>query len=163
MGKTRQISGLLIVLVICYGIAAVGAAYTLPAVMPGGWYTFVPKPAWTPPSWVFGPVWTILYTMMGVAAWLVWRQAGRVTAAAAPLALFTIQLLFNLAWTLIFFGQHLPGVAFLDIIFLWLAILATLLTFRRLHPLAGWLLLPYLLWVTYATALNYSIWRALGL
>lgn len=162
MSKNRAIIGLIAFLVICYGVAAIGAATTLPAVMPGGWYSFLTKPAWTPPNWLFGPVWTLLYTAMAIAAWLIWRQAGSVAAARVPLALFTIQLLFNLSWTLIFFGQHLPEVAFLDIIFLWLAILATLLTFWRIRPLAGWLLLPYLIWVTFAAALNYSIWRALG-
>ena len=163
MNKVRQIRGLIVFLGICYLVAAIGAWVTLPAVAFGGWYTFVPKPAWTPPSWLFGPVWTILYTLMGLAGWLVWRQAGCVMAAAAPMALFTIQLVFNLAWTLIFFGQHLPGAALLDIVFLWLAIFATMLTFRRIHPLAGWLLLPYLLWVSYAASLNYGIWRALGI
>jgi benzodiazapine receptor len=96
--------------------------------------------------------------LMGVAAWLVWRQGG-FAAAALPLTLFLVQLGLNVVWSPLFFRWHLLGAAFADIILLWVAILATLLAFWRVSPTAGWLLLPYLLWVTYAAALNLAIWR----
>jgi tryptophan-rich sensory protein len=158
MEKTRHIIGLVLCLVICFAAAGIGSLYTIPSI--STWYVLLPKPAWTPPNWVFGPVWTVLYLLMAIAAWLVWRQRGSVRAAAAPLALFTIQLILNVGWSIVFFGQHLPGIGLLVIIFLWLAILATLIACWRVAPLAGWLLLPYLLWVSYASALNYAIWRA---
>ncbi len=122
------------------------------------WYETLNKPSWTPPNWVFGPVWTTLYILMGVAAWLVWRRGG-FAAAALPLSLFLVQLALNAAWSGIFFSWHRPGLAFLEIVILWFAILATLVLFWREKPAAGWLLVPYWLWVGYAAALNGAIWR----
>ncbi len=122
--------------------------------MPGDWYAALHKPSWNPPSWLFGPVWTLLYTLMAVAAWLVWRKVG----FARPLGLYFIQLALNAAWTPTFFGAHAIGWALLIIIAMWILILATLLSFRSVSPLAGWLLVPYLLWVTFATALNFTLW-----
>ena len=125
----------------------------------GDWYAGLNKPSWTPPSAVFAPVWSALYVMMGVAAWLVWRRGG-LTAVAVPLALFGIQLALNVAWSAIFFGLRRPGWAFVEIVALWALILATVIAFRRISPTAGYLLLPYLAWVTFAAALNLAIWRA---
>jgi len=159
MGTKQQILGLVVFLAACYLVAGIGGFVTAPAI--SGWYGTLPRPAWTPPNWLFGPVWTLLYTLMAIAAWLVWRRAG-VTAVAVPLTLFAVQLAFNLAWTLLFFGLHRVGLAFLDIVLLWLAILATLIMCWRVTPVAGWLLLPYLLWVSYASTLNFGIWRGLG-
>lgn len=160
MSTVAQVVGLILLLAACYAAAIFGALFTAPAIPT--WYALLPKPAWNPPSWVFGPVWTVLYTLIGIAAWLVWRHQGSVRAASVPLALFAIQLVLNAAWTIIFFGQHQPGAAFLDIVLLWLAILATMIVFWRIVPLAGWFFLPYLLWVTYASTLNYAIWRSQG-
>jgi tryptophan-rich sensory protein len=101
-------------------------------------------------------VWTALYLMMAVAAWLVWRRTG---LASVPIALFLIQLLLNVAWSGIFFRLRSPGAGFADIVFLWLAIAATITGFWPVSPVAGWLLVPYLIWVSYASALNFSIWR----
>jgi tryptophan-rich sensory protein len=141
---------------ICFSAAGIGSLFTDPEI--GGWYARIEKPSWTPPNWVFGPVWSVLYLMMAVAAWLVWKEKG-FAGAAAPLALFGAQLVFNALWSIFFFGMHRMGLALLDIILLWSAILATLLSFWRVSPAAGALMIPYLLWVTYASALNYSIWR----
>jgi tryptophan-rich sensory protein len=153
---TRATIGLVFWVGLCLAAAWTGSLITRPAI--AGWYATLAKPAWTPPSWVFGPVWTALYIMMGVAAWLVWRKGG-VAAAALPLGLFLLQLALNVAWSPLFFGLHRPDLAFLDIVLLWFAILAALLAFRGVNPTAAWLLLPYLLWVTYASALNFAIWR----
>jgi translocator protein len=141
---------------ICFAAAGIGSLFTDPEI--GGWYARIAKPSWTPPNSVFGPVWSALYLMMAVAAWLVWREEG-LAGAKWPLALFAVQLVFNALWSILFFGQHRIGLAFADIILLWCAILLTLLFFWRVSALAGALMLPYLLWVTYASALNYTIWK----
>lgn len=122
---------------------------------PDAWFEALVKPAWNPPSWVFAPVWTFLYLAMGVAAWLVWRQGG----GAFPLLLWGAQLLLNTLWTPLFFGLHRAGLALADIVLLWLLLLATTAAFWRVTAVAGALLLPYLAWVTFAMALNASIWR----
>jgi translocator protein len=143
-------------LALCFGVAAVGSVFTSSA-MPE-WYMSLEKPAFNPPSWVFGPVWTLLYAMMAVAAWLVWREAG-FGGATAALTLFFIQLALNLAWSGIFFGLRQPGWALVEIVVLWAAILATMVLFFRHSTLAGWLLVPYLLWVSFASVLNAALWR----
>ncbi len=125
---------------------------------PGEWYAALNKPSWNPPSWVFGPAWTLLYTLMAVAAWRVWKRGG-FAAQARPLGLYFIQLGFNAAWTPVFFGAQETGWALVIITLLWLAILLTLISFWRARRSAGWLLLPYLLWVTFASSLNFMIWR----
>ncbi|HMO64602.1 MAG TPA: tryptophan-rich sensory protein [Verrucomicrobiota bacterium] len=125
---------------------------------PGDWYAGLRKPAWNPPGWVFGPVWTALYTMMGVAAWLVWRRGGW-RAQAVPLGLFLVQLALNAAWSWLFFGLHRPGLACAEIVALWLAILAAALAFRPVSAAAFWLLVPYLAWVAFAAVLNFTLWR----
>ncbi len=140
-------------LLLCFAAAALGAFF-----MPGEWYAALRKPAWNPPSWIFGPVWTALYIMMAVAAWLVWRRGGW-RAQRRPLGLFLVQLALNAAWTPLFFGLHLPGVAFAEILLLWLAIAWTLAAFWRVHRVAAWLLAPYLAWVSFAAVLNFTLWR----
>jgi translocator protein len=126
---------------------------------PDVWYATLLKPTWNPPSWLFGPVWTALYISMAVALWLVRREPGvdEPTRRRAQ-ALFAIQFLLNLAWTPLFFALHSPGFAFLDICLLWAVLLSTMLTFGRVRALAGYLLLPYLLWVSFALVLNGTIW-----
>jgi benzodiazapine receptor len=149
----KSIFGLAGWLVLCFGAAAAGAQF-----MPGEWYAGLKKPAWNPPSWIFGPVWSALYTMMAVAAWLVWRRGG-FAGQRRPLTLFLVQLALNAAWTPLFFGLHRPGAAFAEIVLLWLAIAATLAAFRRVSRAAAWLLAPYLAWVSFAAALNFALWR----
>lgn len=126
--------------------------------MPGEWYASLAKPAWTPPSAVFAPVWTVLYVLMGIAAWLVWRQSG-FSGATGPLVLFIVQLGLNALWSYLFFGAHAPALAFFEIVVLFIVILLTLIGFWKVWPLAGALLLPYLCWVGFASALNFQLWR----
>src|SRR5271167_4932751 len=145
---------LVLCIVVCLGAAGIGSLLTAPALRP--WYASLSKPSWTPPNWLFAPVWTILFVAMAIAAWLVWRKVG---LTAVPMQLFLVQLLLNVAWSAVFFRLRSPGPAFAEIVMLWFAILATLIGFWNVAPAAGWLLLPYLIWVTYATALNFSIWR----
>jgi benzodiazapine receptor len=140
-------------LAITFAAAWVGSRF-----QPGEWYGGLIKPALTPPAWVFGPVWTLLYVMMATAAWLVWRRHG-LADAIGPLGLFLGQLALNALWSYLFFGLQRPGLGFLDIAALWLAILATLIAFWRSYRPAGLLLLPYLLWVSFATYLNFQFWR----
>jgi tryptophan-rich sensory protein len=124
------------------------------------------RPSWAPPPSVFGPVWTVLYALMAIAAWLVWRIGG-FRAARMALILFLAQLAINALWSWLFFGWHLGGLAFADVLALWALIVATLISFWRVRPLAGALLIPYLAWVSFASVLNYAVWqlnpRMLGL
>jgi tryptophan-rich sensory protein len=151
----RQLAALLVLLAACFGTAAVGAALTAHSVR--DWYPNLRVPAWAPPNAVFGPVWTVLYALMALAAWLVWRGAGG-PASRPALGLFAVQLGLNAAWSGLFFALRSPGAALAEIILLWCAIGATILSFRRLSALAAGLLVPYLLWVTFAAALNGAIW-----
>ncbi|MDX1947716.1 MAG: TspO/MBR family protein [Pirellulaceae bacterium] len=139
--------------------AGVGGAVTSSSV--GTWYQTLQKPAWNPPDWIFGPVWTVLYLLMAIAAWQVYRRNG-IRAATLPLALFGLQLALNIGWSAIFFGLRSPGLAFAEIVFLWLAIAATALSFWPHSRLATVLLAPYLAWTTFAAALNLTIWRMNG-
>jgi len=138
---------------------AAGAVGSLATQQAREFYAALVKPAWAPPGWLFGPVWTALYLMMGVAAWLVWRQAGW-TAAAVGLSLFVAQLLCNALWSWLFFTWRRGGLALADIVLLAGLIVATALAFARVRVLAAGLLLPYLAWVMYATALTVALWRA---
>jgi tryptophan-rich sensory protein len=126
--------------------------------MPGEWYAGLEKPSFNPPNWVFGPVWTLLYLLMGVSAWLVWRRRG-FSGARFALGVFLLQLALNAAWTPVFFGAHMPGVALVVILAMWAAILATMLAVRPHSVLAAALLAPYLLWVSFASVLNFELWR----
>lgn len=141
--------------VVCFGTAGIGAAVTAGPVRE--WYPTIRKPSWNPPDWVFGPVWTTLFAMMAVAAWLVWYRAGFIRARWA-FALFGVQLVLNASWSGLFFALHRPDLAFVEIVFLWLAIAATVVAFCRFSQLAAGLLVPYWLWVTFAAALNGTIW-----
>jgi benzodiazapine receptor len=150
----RQVVCLVGAIVACFVVAGVGGALTNTSL--GDWYPALTKPAWTPPDWIFGPVWTLLYLMMAVAVWLVWRASGWPRASGA-IGLFAGQLALNLAWSGVFFGLRSPGWAALEIVFLWLAIAATAVAFRRHSRLAAALLLPYLAWTTFAGGLNWAI------
>ena len=134
------------------------AAGTAVFVSTDGWYAGLQKPWWNPPAWVFAPAWTLLYAMMAVAAWLVWRRGGWHFQRTA-LGLFLFQWLLNALWTPLFFGLHLTGLAAAEILLLWLVLLATVVLFWRVRTEAGVVLLPYLAWVTFAAALNVTIWR----
>ena len=137
----------------CFLAAIPGAVFR-----PGRWYERLVKPRWRPPNWLFAPIWTVLYLTIAVSGWLVWGEAG-IAGAALPLAIFALQLVLNAAWMPLFFGLHRPDLAFLEIMVLWLSILATIALFYPIHSGAALLLVPYLAWVSFAAALNFAVWR----
>jgi len=151
----KSFLGLVSWLVVCFSAAAIGAVASVGA---AAFYMQLVRPDWAPPAAVFGPVWTVLYALMGVSAWLVWRNGG-FDAAKKALSLFLLQLAVNALWSWVFFVWHLGLAAFANIIVLWLLILATLLQFWREQKLAAVLLCPYLAWVSFAMLLNYSVWQ----
>jgi translocator protein len=137
-------------------VGAAGSVLSLRAIPE--WYAYLVKPALTPPSWVFGPVWTTLYLLMGVAAFLVWKKGWRKPEVKTALSVFGLQLVLNGLWSSLFFGLKNPGWALVDIILLWASIIATMFTFAKVSKIAAWILVPYLLWVSFALYLNYAIW-----
>jgi translocator protein len=151
----KQLFALLAWLAVSFAAAALGGVASANA---GDFYQQLARPAWAPPSWLFAPIWTLLYFLMGVAAWLVWRERGFRRARAA-LSLFLIQLAANALWTWLFFVWHLGALAFVEILILWALIVCTAIAFRRVRPIAGALLIPYLTWVTFASALAYALWQ----
>jgi tryptophan-rich sensory protein len=153
MNPTRSALGAIVAFALTLGAGYVGSRFPVDE-----WYEGLSKPAWTPPNWLFGPVWGVLYLLIAVAAWLVWRESG-LAGAAVPLGLFGVQLILNAAWSWIFFGRHEIGLALMDIVLLWTAILATMIAFWRLNAVSGYLMVPYLLWVSFASALNLALWR----
>ncbi|MEO7323209.1 MAG: TspO/MBR family protein [Dokdonella sp.] len=152
---SRQILGLAFWLVIAAIAAALGAVASIDA---SSFYVQLHQPAWAPPAWVFGPVWSVLYLLMGIAAWLVWRAAA-LRATRGALVMFLLQLGLNALWSWLFFAWHRGAMAFADIVLLWVLIIMTLVSFWRIKPLAGALLIPYLLWVSFASVLNYAVWQ----
>ncbi|HED4875025.1 TPA: tryptophan-rich sensory protein [Stenotrophomonas maltophilia] len=156
MNVRRQAVGLLGWAVVTFLAAALGARASISA---AEFYAGLALPAWAPPASVFGPVWTLLYALMALAAWLVWRQGGW-RAATPALVLYLLQLALNVLWSWLFFGWKQGALAFADILLLLVLIVATVVAFHRVRPAAAWLLLPYLAWVAFASALNYAVWQA---
>ena len=154
MHESRRVQALGMIgwLLLCFAVAAFGGMFA-----PGEWYAGLERPAWTPPDWLFAPVSTLLYVMMAIAAWQVWRLTG-FREGKAPLSAFIVQLLMNGLWSAIFFGLQAPGLALIWILLLWLAIGVTLFLFSRVSWSASALLLPYLLWVSFAAVLNAAFW-----
>ncbi|MEX0646153.1 MAG: TspO/MBR family protein [Balneolaceae bacterium] len=152
----RSIAGFLFWVGICFFVAWTASLVT-PEAVASEWYRSLNKPVWNPPDWLFGPVWGLLYAFMGIAAWQVWRKFGFREAGIA-LFFFLVQLVLNGLWTQIFFGFRNPGLAFIEIIFLLAAIFVSIILFFQKDKLAGWLMVPYFLWVGFATALNGAIW-----
>lgn len=142
--------------VVCLAVAGIGALFTNSSVKT--WYPQLHRPEWTPPNWIFGPVWTTLYLMMAFSAWLVWRGSNW-SAARFALLLFAIQLVLNMLWSAMFFGMRRIGPAFAEILLLWMMIIATTVAFYSLSLLAAWLLIPYIAWVGLASYLNFRIWQ----
>lgn len=155
MPTRHQLAGLIAWLAVCFAAAAIGGIASIQA---ASFYAQLVRPEWSPPAAWFGPVWTALYTLMGIAAWLVWRIGG-FRAARTALILFLVQLALNALWSWLFFRWKLGALAFVEIVLLWLLVAATLAGFWRVSRIAGALLVPYLLWVSFATALCYSVWR----
>lgn len=155
LSTTQLTLGLLGWLAVVFAAAALGGSASANA---GDFYRELIRPSWAPPGWLFGPVWSVLYLLMGVAAWLVWRARGFAGAKAA-LLVFLAQLVLNALWTWLFFVWRQGALAFVDILLLWGLIVLTIVLFWRVRPLAGALLLPYLAWVSFASALTWATWR----
>jgi benzodiazapine receptor len=151
----KQIMGLVGWLVVTFTASVIGAVASIQA---KSFYSQLAQPNWAPPPGIFGPVWTALYALMGIAAWLVWRSGGFRPNKQA-LTLFLLQLALNALWSWLFFAWHSGVLALADILVLWILIVATLVSFWRVRPIAGVLLFPYLLWVSFAFALNFSLWQ----
>ncbi len=140
----------------------IGSIFTTPSIP--NWYAGLVKSPLNPPGWVFGPVWTTLFALMGIAFFLVWSSYASADEAKrkkikVAMIIFGVQLVLNTLWSIIFFGLHSPGGALVEIVFLWIAIFATIISFSKVRKAAAWLLVPYILWVSFAIFLNYSIWR----
>ena len=146
---------LLISILIVFSFGLIGSLFTSPNIV--NWYAFINKPSFSPPNWLFAPVWTLLYILMGISAFLIWQKRDNLQTKPA-LTFYGLQLILNALWSIIFFGMHNPGLALLEIIILWLFILITLIKFYKINKTAGLLFIPYLLWVSFASILNYAIW-----
>ena len=151
----KQFLGLIGWLILCFAASAIGAVASINA---ESFYSQLNQPSWAPPAWLFGPVWTALYILMAISAWLIWRIKG-FRANSIALSIFIVQLILNSLWSWLFFAWQLGSLSFIDIILLWIFIILTLVYFWRIKPLAGVLLMPYLLWVSFAAVLNFSIWQ----
>lgn len=156
-GKRSNMVRLIASIIIPQAVGGIGALMTEPSVR--SWYAGLNKPSFNPPDWIFGPVWTALYLMMGIALYLVWRKGLSRKEPRTAVAAFGVQLFLNLAWSFLFFYLHLPFAAFIEIILLWIAIAATMAAFARVSRAACWLMVPYLLWVSFASVLNFFLWR----
>ena len=147
---------LLASLFLCQFAGAVGSVFTASSLK--GWYILLEKPVFNPPSWVFFPVWTLLYTLMGISLYIVWEKGLQNKEVKIGLFIFGIQLFLNSLWSFLFFGLRTPYYAFIEIIFLWITILLTIFQFRIISKIASYLLVPYILWVSFASLLNYYLW-----
>jgi benzodiazapine receptor len=152
-----EIIKLVVSIVICQLVGFIGSLFTTPSIPT--WYAAIKKPSFTPPNAVFGPVWTTLFLLMGISAYLVWRKEFQDKNVRLALIIFIAQLGLNVLWSILFFGLHSPFSAFIEIIILWVAILATFISFIVISKPAGILLLPYLIWVAFAAILNYQLWK----
>ena len=147
-----------LLMLFAFGGASFGAAAAGAVFRPGEWYRRLDKPRWRPPDWLFAPVWTLLYAMIALSGWLVWRDKG-LAGVAVPLTAYAVQIVLNAAWMPIFFGLRRPGLAAIEITLLWVSIVATIFFFYPVSPAAAGLLVPYLAWVSFAAGLTISIWR----
>lgn len=154
--KTKPILKIIASILLCQSAGIIGSIFTAPNIQT--WYTTLNKPAFNPPGWIFGPVWLSLYTLMGIALYLVWKRKGENRSARQATNLFLIHLIFNAAWSIIFFGLHQLALAFVCIATLWLMIIALIILFHKIDKRAAYLLIPYLFWVSFASLLNFSIW-----
>ncbi len=147
---------LIISIALTVGLGLLGGIFTATEIET--WFVQLNKPSWNPPNWLFAPVWTTLYLLMGIAFYMIWKSPASSTKRAA-IVIFIIQFILNFAWSYIFFNQHKIGLAFADIILLWLCIFITIVVFSRINKTAAWLLVPYICWVSFASILNYAIWQ----
>src|SRR4030066_1376683 len=152
----RNLFQLIISILIAQMAGAIGSIFTTASIQ--NWYVFLEKPIFAPPNWLFAPAWITLYALMGIAAFLIWQKRDDLVARNSALKIYGIHLLFNACWSIIFFGLRNPGLAFFEIIVLWLLILIVTIKFFRICKAAGFLFIPYLLWVSFASVLNYFVW-----
>lgn len=138
-------------------VGGVSGYFTVAGV--GSWYTQINRPTWNPPNWLFGPVWTTLYIMMGIALYLVWKSRLNTPLKSNAILFWSIQMTLNFFWSFIFFNQHLIGFAFVEMVMMWLAILVTIFAFSKINKYAAWLMVPYIAWVSFAGILNFTIWK----
>lgn len=155
--KKINVIKLISAVAICEAAGAVGAIFTTPKI--STWYAGLNKPSFNPPSWIFAPVWTALFFLMGMAFYFIWEASAKNKKAKGALVIFGIQLALNILWSYLFFGLQNPFYAFIEIIILWLAIVASIIAFNKIDKKAAYLLLPYILWVSFAVFLNFSLWR----
>ena len=155
--KVIEIVKLVISIIICLLAGFIGSFFTAPAIPT--WYATLNKPSFTPPNWLFAPVWTALFVLMGISAFLVWRKGLNNRQVKIALSIFSVQLILNILWSAMFFGLRSPIAGLIEIIILWVAILLTILIFFKISMTAGLLLIPYILWVSFAAVLNFFIWR----
>jgi tryptophan-rich sensory protein len=154
--KLNNFSKLVIAIVVSELAGAIGSLFTISAIPT--WYATLQKPALNPPSWIFGPVWTTLYVLMGIAAFLVWKKGWERKEVRTALSVFGLQLVLNALWSIVFFGLHSPAWALANIAALWIAVIWTMFVFYKISRPAMYLLVPYIIWVSFASYLNYSIW-----
>lgn len=154
--RIPSVAKLLIAILVSESAGMIGSIFSISSIPT--WYATLAKPSLNPPAWVFGPVWTSLYALMGIAAYLVWKKGLQHREVKTALGLFLVQLALNALWSIIFFGLQNPGAAFIEILFLWIAILSTIIMFSKTSKSAALLLLPYILWVSFAIYLNYMIY-----
>ena len=152
----KRVAGIVVSIAVCELAGIVGSVFTMPSIP--GWYAGLAKPSFNPPNWIFGPVWTLLYAMMGLAAYLVYEKGFKRPEVKKALAVFAAQLVMNTLWSIVFFGAHRILGAAVVIVLLWAMILATILLFHRISKAAAYLLVPYILWVSFATVLNASLY-----
>ena len=153
--SVKEIPRLVVSIVIVFLAGAVGTVYTLKEIT--GWYVFLPKPSWTPPNWAFGPIWSILYILMGISLFLVWREGLGKKNVQIGVLVFAVQLAINVIWSLVFFGTHNIFGGLVLVLILWISILINIIVFYRISKPAGLILIPYLIWVSIASYLNYSV------
>lgn len=153
----KNITKLIVSIIICQLAGFIGSVFTTPSI--STWYSTLTKPSFNPPNWIFAPVWTTLFLLMGISLFLVWREGKRKPGVRIAIIIFSIQLILNILWSFLFFGLKLPIAGFFEIILLWVAILITILEFYRISILSGILMIPYILWVSFATFLNFTLWK----
>jgi tryptophan-rich sensory protein len=155
-GKSYSIVRLIAAVLLCLIIGSAGSLVTTTGA--GSWYESLEKPAFTPPNWVFAPVWTTLFILMGIALYLIWQSGTERREVQIALAVFGLQFALNVLWSFLFFGMQSPLLGLVDIVLLWILIAITIVLFYQIRRIAGYLLIPYIVWVTIATALNYSVY-----
>jgi len=144
-------------IIICQMAGIIGSVFTTPAITT--WYANINKPSFNPPNWLFAPVWTTLFLLMGIALFLIWKKGLNRKDVKTAFSVFMFHLVLNTLWSILFFGLKSPFAAFIEIIFLWIFILISIILFFRISKIAAYLLIPYIFWVSFASVLNFAIWR----